>query len=346
MQLLFLLLLIVSGGREYVYEGYRNSTFLSILRQTWSVYPGSTDDLRVETVRVGNDVNLPCAREGVGSLFWIRLVSGAFPRVIQKSSGYGINDDRIQTSKEPGKFNLHISKAELSDHAVYICLKTLQHDFMFLDGVDLRVEALDPYVTAVTSPEPINPGNLTFPSSTNNETEGNLICCFGAQSHRLHLSFTCSDGNTFVECDEKLDGHSAKKCVVSFFKNIRSSDDASYNCAVATCEDTDSEKNDEALNTTVISVLSAALAVSLLVVVFLLHSVKKLQNKACDCCKASVDLQTIASGEQENQQTVEDSLVYSTPVFTSKKSSKAERRGAKPLEEESTYTNVRALGLD
>lgn len=38
-------------------------------------------------------------------------------------------------------------------------------------------------------------------------------------------------------------------------------------------------------------------------------------------------------------------MVYSAPLFTSRKASQAGRRDAKTSEEESIYTDVRALGL-
>ncbi|KAK2848680.1 hypothetical protein Q5P01_008514 [Channa striata] len=74
----------------------------------------------------------------------------------------------------------------------------------------------------------------------------------------------------------------------------------------------------------------------------------KLQTKSCGCCNASVLLQTNATASmiQESQQTDEDSLVYSAPTFNRRKSSKAERKNARPSEDESIYTDVRAVALD
>ncbi|XP_029021155.2 uncharacterized protein LOC114864459 isoform X2 [Betta splendens] len=295
---------------------------------------------KTKTIRAGDDVNLTCSREGMGSLYWIRLVSNKVPEILARSSSLENIYSHITASKETGTFVLQISKAKLSDASIYICFKTYQQSLQFLTEIDLRVE--EPDNTAVAPVPPRDSVILCSVPDSENKTcpGGNSLCCFRPQ---LRQCFNCTEGNTH-DYDKDLDG----ACVVGFFKNVSSSDVGSYYCAVATCEETDSEKGSELNNevniqspqndTTIISVLSAALAVSLLVVVFLLYSVKKLQNKACDCCKASFVLQP-ASDNQEDHQTDEDSLVYSVANFTNRNS---ERREAKPSEEESIYTDVRA----
>lgn len=45
-------------------------------------------------------------------------------------------------------------------------------------------------------------------------------------------------------------------------------------------------------------------------------------------------------------QIAEYSVIYSAPNFTSRKTSKAERRGTKTSEEESVYTEVRAVNTE
>ncbi|XP_078116310.1 uncharacterized protein LOC144524139 [Sander vitreus] len=154
------------------------------------------------------------------------------------------------------------------------------------------------------------------------------------------------------------EGLSTKKCIYSFFKNVSSSDGGTYYCAGATCGEifsgngskleTEVNMQDSLKDHTVLCLLGAALAISLIVIAFLIYSIKKLKKKSCGCCNTDVALQTnaaTASGHQQSQQTDED-LVYSAPMFTSRKASKGGTRDAKTEEEESIYSDVRALGLD
>ncbi|XP_026213014.1 uncharacterized protein LOC113160153 isoform X1 [Anabas testudineus] len=313
-----------------------------------------------KTILVGDDVNLTCARRAMGSLFWIRLVSGNFPEIVAKTYTLETVDPRITGTKETGTFVLRITRVKLSDAAVYICLQTHQQSLSFLKETDLRVEALEPDITPAPPRDPVCSGDsvinqCSIPESENITCqEESPVCCFRADSNQSHPSFNCTKGNRFSEYEKNPEGYSAKKCVFSLFRNISCSDSVTYYCSVATCVETisgKSELNNEAVtikkteqNNTIPLLLSAALAISLLVIAFLIYLIQKLKNKSCGCCNATVVLQT-SSGNQQNQQTDEDSLVYSAPLFTSRKASQAERRDAKTSEEESIYTDVRTLDL-
>ncbi|XP_038555736.1 uncharacterized protein LOC119888985 [Micropterus salmoides] len=56
---------------------------------------------------------------------------------------------------------------------------------------------------------------------------------FRARSDKSHPDIIYTDGNGRDECDKRSD--SQKSCVYRFSKNISSSDDGTYYCAVATC---------------------------------------------------------------------------------------------------------------
>uniref|UniRef100_A0A3Q3KBU1 Ig-like domain-containing protein n=1 Tax=Monopterus albus TaxID=43700 RepID=A0A3Q3KBU1_MONAL len=247
-----------------------------------------------ETVHIGDDVNLTCTRKGVGSLFWVRLASGNLPEVLGKSFSLETVHPRITTSKEPGTFVLRITKARLSDTAFYFCIKTQQQQSsIFLKGTALRVEGkfrqtlinseLD--VTADPSPAPCHPGDsvtlqCSLLSDSENKTcsEENSVCCFRAGSHQSHQGFYHT--HIFDEYKRNPEGFSRKKCVYSFFKNISSSDAGTCYCAVATCEEIFSG-NGTKLDIEVVFLLCAALAVSQVVIAFLLYSIKKLKKQSC-----------------------------------------------------------------
>lgn len=76
----------------------------------------------------------------MGTLFWIKLVSGNFPKIFGRSfSSQGV-DQRIRTATEDGIFDLYITKVQESDTGVYFCVKTLSRDLIFLKGTFLKVE--------------------------------------------------------------------------------------------------------------------------------------------------------------------------------------------------------------
>ncbi|XP_029297976.1 uncharacterized protein LOC115014955 isoform X2 [Cottoperca gobio] len=314
----------------------------------------STDDQNFETktVGVGDDVRLTCPRKLTGNLFWIRLVSGAFPQV------YSLLGNRITATKEPGTLDLHIKDARLSDAAVYYCMKIYKQNFTFLKGTDLRVEDLPS--------DPVRPGDsVTLQCSVLSDSE-NKTCAgqhsvfwFRVGSHQCCPNFNYTQGNGVEEQERNPEGLSTKKCIDNFFKNVSSSDAGTFYCAVATCGEIftgnrsklDTEVNmwDPQKANTVLILLCSALAISVFVIAFLTYSVKKLKERSCAGCNTAVALQaqaTTASGDQQRQQTDEDSLIYSAPTFTGRKANKAATRDAKTEEEESIYTDVRALRLD
>ncbi|XP_070818296.1 uncharacterized protein [Chaetodon trifascialis] len=219
----------------------------------------------------------------------------------------------------------------------------------------------EPDITTVPPSDPVTPGDSVAPqcpalSDSKNETRPGVhtVCCFTSGSHQSHTSFTYVQGNSVEDNETNPEGLSAKKCTFSFFRNVSSSDAGTYFCAEATCGEiscgntskTNINPRDPQGNK-IVTVLCIALAISLIVIAFLLYSIKKLKKKSCGCCSAAVALETnAATVDRQSQKTDEESLVYSTPTFSSRKSGKAETRDAKPEEEESIYTEVKALALD
>ncbi|XP_038554911.1 uncharacterized protein LOC119888428 [Micropterus salmoides] len=255
-----------------------------------------TDDPIFETkiVAVGDYVKLTCTRKGTGSMFWIRLVSGNFPEVVGKTFSFEGVERHIKTKEEPGTFVLHITEAKLSDTAVYVCMKIHQQNFTFLNGTDLKVEESD--ITTVPPSDPVRPGDsVTLQCSVLSDSEnktcpGELsVCCFRDGSHQSHSSFNYTQGNSVEDYYRLLDY--IKKCFYSknIFKNMISSDTGTYYFAVATCDEIFSGNGTklgieavdmwDSQRSTMLFLLGAALAISLIVIAYLISSLK-----ACDSC--------------------------------------------------------------
>uniref|UniRef100_A0A3B4YTV6 Ig-like domain-containing protein n=1 Tax=Seriola lalandi dorsalis TaxID=1841481 RepID=A0A3B4YTV6_SERLL len=261
-------------------------------------FSGCTDEQIFEskTVCVGDDVTLTCARKGSGSLFWIRTVSGKVPQVLGKTYSLEPVDPRIEATEERETFVLSIKKAKLSDTAVYYCMKIHQQKLIFLNGTDLRVEGTEPDVTTVPTSDPVHTeasGCLQCSTLSDSETklcpEEKCVCCFGAGAES-QPSFNYTQGNSVCGYDKNPEGLSTKKCICTFLKNVTSSDNGTYYCAVATCEQIISGNgsklhSDESglhaqKDNTVLFLLCAALAISLIVIAFLIYLIKQLKKSS------------------------------------------------------------------
>ncbi|XP_068571277.1 signal-regulatory protein beta-2-like [Cebidichthys violaceus] len=339
-----------------------------------------TDDLIFETKSVGQDVTLTCPRnttQGISSLFWIRLVSGNLPEFFKGKYTFdydGVNTTpRITTKQGPGTFLLHIHQAKLSDTGVYYCFRVKKLDMTLLKGTFLRIGGPEPNITAIIQErlsDPVHPGDsVTLQCSVLSVSEKKTcpeeqsVYWFRAGSDGSYPSVIYAQRNNSAGCEKSPEAHSPQKCVYSFSKNVGSSDAGTYYCAVATCGEIlfgNGTKLDiketgswsfgdvSALNmwdlqkaNTVLILLFAALAMSLIVIAFLIYTIKM---KTCDQSNAAVA--ATVRGEHQGQQRNEDMLVYSAPTFTKRKTGRAERKNVKTAEGETVYTGVRTLMKD
>ncbi|XP_059201709.1 signal-regulatory protein beta-2-like [Centropristis striata] len=309
-----------------------------------------------KSVGVGDDATLTCSRQTSelrATLFWIRLVSGSIPEFFGGTYSFdydGVNETpRITTKQEPGAFILHINEAKLSDTGVYYCINVNGFEMTLLKGTFLRIEGTEP---DIIHSDAVLPGDsVTLQCSVLSDSEnktcpgGHSVFWFRARSDETPSLVHA--GNSSDGCERSPEAHSPQKCVYSFSKNVSSSDAGTYYCAVATCGQilfgNGTKLDIEALNMwelqqtrTALILLCAALAISLIVIAALIYSIK---NKTY-----AFGLQTnsaTASCDQHSQQRHEDSLVYSAPTFSKKKTVRAERRKAKTAEGETVYTDVR-----
>ncbi|XP_034546295.1 uncharacterized protein LOC117817652 [Notolabrus celidotus] len=276
---------------------------------------------------------MECKREGSGSLFWIRIHSGKFPEYLGKSYSLPSLDTHIKTSEHTGAFVLHITKAKLGDTGLYFCMKTTQQNLTFLKGTNLTVKAAEPVTTAVSTPEPVHPGE----SEGKTCPEEHSVCCYRAGSHSGGSNFTLG-----ISVDR--DVFSTMKCNCSFFNNTSCHDDGAYFCAVDTCEKikpgnrSKPDNKEQTASPELIGLMIAILCLVISVIVNIFSCFQK-QMAECEPLKAAADLH-IYSGRQIVQQTDEDTLVYSAVVFTMRKAAS----GA--VKEERISSALKAFGLN
>ncbi|XP_034454870.1 uncharacterized protein LOC117769834 [Hippoglossus hippoglossus] len=302
-----------------------------------------------KTVDVGDDVKLTCSRQKSiftsPKLFWIRLVSGNLPEFLGGTHSHDHpsvkKTPHFTVKQEPGSFVLYINKTEPSDAGVYYCIEQETLDMKLLNGTFLKIKGPEPDITAVIQVPPsdtVSSGDsvtlqCSVLSDSDNHTCPRYDKLYWFRADESHPSLVYVHGSSGDECDRSLEAHSPHRCVFNFCKSFSSSDFGTYYCAVVTCGEIlfgqGIKLENEALNiwtvqkaNTVLCLLSATLAISLIVIVVLI------QEKMCDCCKAGVSLQTEAAAvggnppSQQLPQRHEDSLFYSTATFTRRKAGK------------------------
>lgn len=216
-------------------------------------------------------------------------------------------------------------------------------------------------MTTVPPSDFVHPGDpvtLQCPllSDSENITGYHSVCCCRSGSETSQTSLGLTEGNRVEEHEENSEGQSTKTCNYRPVKNISSSDSGSYHCAAFTCHHASGGKEpkpqtgDNVQNsqkdTAVFYLLCSALALSLMLIVFLSIVIHRLKKNACHSFTAAAaaaaahEVNETTVSDHQRHETEEDSLVYSAPNFSSRNSGKAEREE----ETDTIYSNVRTVG--
>ncbi|XP_068181928.1 uncharacterized protein [Antennarius striatus] len=245
--------------------------------------------------------------------------------------------------------SLTILKITQEDEAMYHCGVTTWNSDQW-SGTYLSVKGSTRTTTAYTvvqwpaATNPVRPGDaVTLQCSVHSASD--LESCPGERSvHWFGVRSDQSLGNIIytdkrVECDRKFTAPSppARRCDYHFSKNISSSDEGTYFCAVAACGeirfgngtkldievDTSSWFSDVRNTQNIITLLLCALlAISLIVIALLVCIIKRTTNEGGDL------------------------WIYSAAVFTVIKTDSSGKRGTKTMDREKIYAAVKILGLD
>ncbi|XP_024861944.2 uncharacterized protein LOC108236637 isoform X2 [Kryptolebias marmoratus] len=321
-----------------------------------------------KTVDVGEDVTLTCSRRSnkSGSLFWIKLVPGNLPEVL--GATYTFNHSIVKETLHfklnhgPETFVLQIYQIKLSDTAFYYCEEVIDLQKTVLNVTFISVKGPEPEIKAIVSEFPsvaVRPGDsVTLQCSVLSESDNQMcpdnssVHWFRAGSTETRPNLIYVRGNGGEKCERSPEAHDLQKCVYNFsWSQISSSDVGTYYCAVVTCgqilfgKGTKLEMeapwsfSDSWAPIILLSLSCAALVISLTVIVLLVHKIKKLK---CNINAAAVDAGTTAV--QQSQSTPEDTLVYSVPNFTKKKSGQRAKRSLNTTEQQSIYSDIWASG--
>ncbi|XP_042275848.1 immunoglobulin superfamily member 3-like [Thunnus maccoyii] len=225
---------------------------LLVLHQGYTLVP-------VITVQLGEPANLTCAFPNdvfsFKQLYWYKQSAGDTLKLIvilhqNAPPEYGSEFPRSKLDINTNKnfSNLTILRTTQEDEGMYHCaiaewiIPVWRGTYLLVKGNTERTSNYT-VVRWPTVSDPVPPGDsVTLQCSVLSEYKnktcpgGYSVYWFRAGSDASHPDFIYTDGSSRDECRKKTGIHSSpKSCVYRFSKNISSSDDGTYYCAVATC---------------------------------------------------------------------------------------------------------------
>ncbi|XP_040903640.1 uncharacterized protein LOC121188131 [Toxotes jaculatrix] len=339
---------------------------LLVLHRGYSLVP-------VITVHVGEPVTFTCVlpRELFSSreVFWYKQNAGDTLKVMamkRKTTKIEFvpefSESRWKVNNAENCSNLTILSTIPEDEGMYHCeLKEWINTkwsgtYLLVKGNSQRTSNYT-VVQWPTLSGPVHPGDsVTLQCSVFSDPENETcpgdhsVHWFRAGAEKSHPG-TIYTAQRSDECEKKPDAHSpAKSCVYRFTKSVSSSDAGTFYCAVATCgqilfgHGTQLEIDETGLwsvqkDSIILLLLCAVLAISLVVLAFIIYDIKK--NKS-DSCRAAGSLQENVA--KRNLKVNGDTGIYSAAIFTMVKSESGGMRDA--VGRDRIYTAVKAFGLN
>ncbi|XP_027138692.1 uncharacterized protein LOC109138842 [Larimichthys crocea] len=205
----------------------------------------------VTTVQLGEPVTFTCVfTDELNRRFhWYKQTAGENLKLIvsmwkNTSPVYGpdFSASRLEVKLNKNMSSLTILKTKEDDEGMYHCADvewtkiTWSATYLSLRGNSQRTSNYA-VVQWSTVSDPVRPGGsvtlqCSVLSDSENKTcsEDHSVFWFRAGSDKSHPDIIYADGNRHDQCDK-----SQKRCVYHSSKNVSSSDDGTYYCAVATC---------------------------------------------------------------------------------------------------------------
>ncbi|XP_028316014.1 uncharacterized protein LOC114471417 isoform X2 [Gouania willdenowi] len=311
---------------------------------------GSVVHIQNKTVHVKQDVELPCASKKSSNVIWITIISGHLPEFLD-GTDFVARSNRISAKQESGTSVLHIREAKLDDTGLYYCVINDWRRWKIVTGHFVKVKETESDISSIIQEPPtVYPGVQTSVKCSLLSNSIKKMCSnspalywFKSALNKSHPSFIYTHTDGGEDCHSSLRTPSAQRCFYSFSRNF--SDAGIYHCAVAACghilwgqgthlntEDLHEQRLHWSI--TVLCLICAALTITVIVLVYCICSMKK---KTCSSCCYGMGS---AINSSQNPQTNGESLVYSTPTFSGKKTGKAEKRNVRKPKKETIYSDV------
>uniref|UniRef100_A0A8C6TSJ0 Ig-like domain-containing protein n=1 Tax=Neogobius melanostomus TaxID=47308 RepID=A0A8C6TSJ0_9GOBI len=262
-------------------------------------------EFETKTYYVGERIILKCPRQyeltEPSTLHWIRFLSGNLPEFLGATYAFdyeGVNKTpHFTTKQDKGTFDLIIDDAKPSDTGFYYCVKTKQLEMEFTTATFLQINAL-----SVESPDlsgTVDSGDsvdLQCWVQTENAQcfKEHMVLWFRSGLDQSSPGLVYAQRNSSGQCDRGAEDQGPHKCFYTFSKSMSPSDAGTYRCAVAACGQIlfgNKTKEKSISEKAVLTVLSVALTMSLIVIIILICYINK---RSCVCFY----------GERQNVQTL------------------------------------------
>ncbi|XP_067436383.1 uncharacterized protein [Thunnus thynnus] len=247
------------------------------------------------SVNVSEDVTLECFYKDDAAVmfYWYKQTLGQKPKLMSKFykhdpngnfQGEFKNDPRLELEASLGKNHLKISDVQISDSATYYCVSSYLNNLEFLESTTLNVKGSGLNIQALvhqSASESIQPGgsvtlNCTVHTGTCDDGEHSVYWFKNSQEYHPGIIYTHGGRNDQCERNSNTQTHT---CVYNLPMKSLNLSHAETDCAVASCGQIlfgnktklDFEHEEDSL--VLVYILSGALALTTILVVFLAYTV-------------------------------------------------------------------------
>ncbi|XP_034531998.1 uncharacterized protein LOC117807058 [Notolabrus celidotus] len=260
--------------------------------------------LRFLSVSVGEDVTLECFyQESVAVMFyWYKQTLGQKPEMVSKFYKHDQqgfldddfkNDPRFELETSTSTNHLKIRDVQDSDSGTYYCISGYAYVFDFIGGVIIHVRGSGLNVPALihqSGSETIQPGGSVTLSCTvhTGSCDGEHSVYWFKDSEESQPGLIYTQGGNDDQCERE---RNQQTCVYNLLmKSMNLSHAGTYYCAVVSCghvlfgNGTKLDLEDDEDRVVLVFVLSAALTVTTMLVVFLAYKALTMyKTTSCTC---------------------------------------------------------------
>ncbi|XP_067435688.1 uncharacterized protein [Thunnus thynnus] len=317
----------------------------------------TSSSLHFESVNVGEDVTLECFyKDDAAVMFYLyKQTLGQKPKLMSKFYKHDPNGNfqgefknypRLGLEASPRKNHLKITNVQISDSATYYCVAGYSYVYEFLESIIVGVKGSGLNIQASvhqSESESIQPGgsvtlNCTVHTGTCDDGEHSVY--WFKNSQESHPGIIYTHGGRNDQCDTQT-----HTCVYNLLmKSLNVSHAGTYYCAVASCGQIlfgngttlDFEHEEDSL--VLVCILSGALALTTILVVFLAYTVYTMfKTNSCQCTDSQARPSAAAAPNAEGYQDA-DNLHYA--ALRENKVSRS-RRQRDDTRTECVYSGVR-----
>ncbi|XP_034532756.1 uncharacterized protein LOC117807545 [Notolabrus celidotus] len=282
--------------------------FLGQMAQETSQEVSVRQERRFMSAEVGHTLTLQCIYE-VGDpawLYWYKQSLGQTPRLISTFYAYEkritfqdeFKNSRFTIRAENSANYLTIFDLRISDSATYYCACSYTFVMTFMEGTIVHVKGSDLNVPALvlqSESETIQPGASVTLNCTvhTGSCDGEHSVYWFKDSEESHPGLIYTHGGRSDQCERKPNTET-NTCVYNFpLRSLNSSHAGTYYCAVASCghilfgSGTRLDYEDDEGSPVLVYVLSGALALTVMLVVFLASSTYSCTDNGTNSCQPS-----------------------------------------------------------